>query len=198
VNAMKHSYHQHALRKSLLSPTIATFDDSAAPIFARNDPFYPYGFKIGYKDGESYWFDASSFRLVRHISVPFLNLTAQDDFLVSKPSRNKLGYCLANPNVMIVETRCGGHLGWQEAPPDTAFGASSWADTATADFFDAVMKSNTESFGVPVGDKTAKTMESVCLGETAVTSVAECFDQEMQQLKSGANEFTKKVLVSRL
>jgi hypothetical protein len=51
----------------------------------RNDAFYPFASRIGYKDAEAYWLDASSFRLVRFISVPFLNLTAKDDFLTSTP-----------------------------------------------------------------------------------------------------------------
>lgn len=134
VMAISDDHSRHCLRRGFFSSTIAKFDDATAPIFIRNEAFYPFGIKIGYTDGEHYWFDASSFRHVAHISVPFLNLTAQDDFLVSRPSRNKLGYCISNPNVMVVETRCGGHLGWQESPPEGGFGASSWADVAVADF----------------------------------------------------------------
>eukprot|EP00536_Pseudo-nitzschia_multiseries_P001692 jgi/Psemu1/234934/estExt_Genewise1.C_220010 len=138
--ALNDKHSKETLKNGFLAPTIAAFDEALAPSLIRNNTVYPYETRIGYDDGEAYWFDASSYRYVRHISVPFLNITAQDDFIVSTPSRNKLGFCLANPNVMNVETRCGGHLGWQEAPPDSAFGASSWADTATSDFFDAVLK----------------------------------------------------------
>lgn len=157
VLAMKDAHSRQSYRNGFLASTIAAVDDAVAPIFIRNDEFYPHGIKIGYRDGEHYWFDASSYRHVKHVPVPFLNLTAQDDFLVSRPSRNKLGYCLGNPNVMVVETRCGGHLGWQESPPDASastFGTtSSWADVATADFFDAVMKTNTELSGSAVGSR---------------------------------------------
>jgi hypothetical protein len=38
-----------------------------------------------------------------------------------------------------VETQCGGHLGWQENTPGNTFGASSWADVAVSDFFEAIM-----------------------------------------------------------
>jgi hypothetical protein len=150
-NKMNDHSHQRCFRNALLSTTIANLDNSMAPILVRNDPFYPFAFRIGYKDGNSYWLDSSSFRLIRFINVPYLNITAEDDFLVAAPNKNKLGFCIANPNIMVVETRCGGHLGWQETPPDSQFGiATSWADVATADFFDAVMKTNVERHGSPL------------------------------------------------
>ena len=145
LNGMKDAHYKEIMTRAYLAPGIGDLDNAVAPSLIRNNPHYPFENRIGYDDGEAYWFDASSYRYIRHISVPFLNITAQDDFLVSKPSRNKLGFCLANPNVMNVETRCGGHLGWQEAPPNSTFGASSWADTATSDFFDAILKVKTES-----------------------------------------------------
>jgi hypothetical protein len=46
---------------------------------------------------------------------------------------------------MVVETRCGGHLGWQEAPPDGTFGSStSWSDVATTDFIAAIIETRRE------------------------------------------------------
>ena len=146
IYGMKDSYSKQKIRQALLAPTIGEFDDVAAPISIRNDTHYPFGIKIGYDNGAAYGFDASSYRYIRHISVPFLNLTAQDDFIAGKPSRNKLGFCLSNPNVMHVETQCGGHLGWQENTPGNTFGASSWADVAVSDFFHAIMAVKKESF----------------------------------------------------
>jgi predicted alpha/beta-fold hydrolase len=79
---------------------------------------------------------------VRFVSVPLLQLIASDDFLVYHAFKGKLAYSLANPNVMIVESKCGGHLGWQESPPDrNVYGAASWADAATTDFIAAVLDS---------------------------------------------------------
>lgn len=145
-------YFKDRVWKLITSPTIAQTDEAIAPVYVRNGAFYPFAFKIGFKNGNSYWTDASSYRLVRYIPVPFLNLKADDDFLVAAPNRNKLGFLLSNPNVMVAETRCGGHLGWQERPPDSnsAFGAKSWADAASADFFEAVMASNQERHGSPL------------------------------------------------
>jgi predicted alpha/beta-fold hydrolase len=127
--------------RALTAVTLAELDDALAPIFARNDPVYPFGFRVGFKNGEAYWMDSSSFRHIRFISVPTLHIFAGDDFLVQDPFKRGLSYCLANPNVMVVETRCGGHLGWQEAPPDGSFGSSaSWSNVATADFIEAIIE----------------------------------------------------------
>lgn len=148
--------YQSTIRAALLKSTIAKFDETVAPYLQRNQAFYPYSDRIGYKNGNSYWTDSSSYRLVRHIPVPLLNLTARDDFLVSEPSRNKLGYLVSNPNVLVVETKCGGHLGWQESPPETdsAFGSTSWADAAAADFFESIMQVNMERSGSRVASHT--------------------------------------------
>ena len=91
------------------------------------------------KDGEDYWHDSSSNRYVQHVSVPLLQLESQDDFLVTKNALQSIGKCLENPNVLICKTKCGGHLGWQEAPPDGFGVGKSWADLALADFIDAVL-----------------------------------------------------------
>lgn len=194
IASMKDPHSRETFRNGMMSPTIAQFDNASSPLFIRNDSFYPFNVRIGYSNGEEYWFDASSYRYIRFISVPFLNLTAQDDFLVSRPSRNKLGYCLANPNVMVVETRCGGHLGWQESPPEsgTLFGStSSWADVATADFFDAIMKAKKEEGGsIPQGRS-----ESECGGNIDVIEIPEGFnlERELRKIKSSAKAFIGRI-----
>jgi predicted alpha/beta-fold hydrolase len=142
--------YQSAYRRALLSNTIGESDHITAPHMIRNETTWPFETKIGYESGNEYWDDASSYRYISHISVPLLQITAQDDFLVYNHSLSKLSHCLSNPNVMVVKTKCGGHLGWHEAPPDTGnvFGfGTSWADTATADFIDSVLKLNTSSDG---------------------------------------------------
>ena len=58
---------------------------------------------------------------------------------------------------MVVKTRCGGHLGWQESPPPsrnadgkelplTWFGGGigSWSDVAVADFIEALLETRNE------------------------------------------------------
>lgn len=151
-----------ALRKALMSAHIANLDRAVAPTLNRNEPFYPFSSRVGYKNGEAYWLDSSSYRLIRHISVPFLNLVARNDAISSTPSKNKFSFSLLNPNVLVVETECGGHLGWQESPPDSgSFGATSWADVAAADFFDSVMQVNTERTGRAVGSHQKRSLDDI-------------------------------------
>jgi predicted alpha/beta-fold hydrolase len=71
-------------------------------------------------------------------------VSAEDDFLCYKSTQRYLGHALSNPNIMLVETRTGGHLGWQESNPrknhTLLFDSSSWSDVASADFIDATLK----------------------------------------------------------
>ena len=159
---MKDSLSRSAFWKMLVSMNLAGLDGAIAPVAARNQAFYPFAFRVGYKDAKSYWLDSGSFRHIRFISVPFLQLTAEDDFLVYSHSKNKLGFSVPNPNVMVVDTRCGGHLGWQESPPESrsSFGVSSWADTAAADFFDAILQVNSEQKRTSVTETSKKPNEA--------------------------------------
>jgi predicted alpha/beta-fold hydrolase len=152
IRKFSDAHYQSRIRKAILAPSILDFDNAMAPIFIHNESVYPFAFKIGYKNGQEYYHDASSYRHIRHITVPTLQLIASDDFLVYPSFKTKSYFSLANPNVMVVETKCGGHLGWQESAPHSpqvvgdADGAShgsmlsssSWSDAATADFIQAV------------------------------------------------------------
>lgn len=133
---------KQAVRRALLAVTLKQFDEAMAPIFVRNKSFYPFEVGFGFENADAYAKDAASYKVVRYIPVPLLTLAAKDDMIVYHPSRGRLSYCLENPNVMWVETMCGGHLGWQEAPPDQGnWGyASSWANSAAADFVEATLK----------------------------------------------------------
>ena len=138
---MKNPEFRNAMKNAMAAPTVAHFDEAMASVFIRNDTTYPFAVNVGFEDGRHYWTEASSFRYAQHITVPTLQVIAGDDFLIFHPFRGKLRYCLTNPNIMVIETKCGGHLGWQENPPDgSRFGlGSSWADIATTDFIAAVL-----------------------------------------------------------
>lgn len=196
INGLKDTRSQEIIKQGFLAPTISKFDDAIAPCMIRNNPYFPFETKIGYENGEAYWFDACSYRYIRHITVPFLNITAQDDFLVSQGSRNKLGYCLANPNVMVVETRCGGHLGWQEAPPKSAFGATSWADTAASDFFDAILKVDSEFPPETPIRRNTHTEVKTRFGHRDMSSLE--MHNQLKEVQSEALAFTKGNISSRL
>jgi hypothetical protein len=136
----------NAKRKGIWSRTIGDLDRAASPLMIRNDPFPPYGIRIGYENGEEYWMDTGCYKQSRHISKPFLHISAEDDFLCYAVSKGLFAYAMSNPNIMVVETRCGGHLGWQEARPGKGswLSTDSWADKATADFIQAVIEANAE------------------------------------------------------
>ena len=152
---------QRCLRKACLSPTIGKLDDTMAPYLIRNENMPPYAPRIGFEDGEEYWWDSSSHRYVAHVSVPLLKISAQDDFLVFGQFARKLNHCLENPNVVVVKTRCGGHLGWQESPPPSKDGkragiwggSGSWSDVAVADFIDALLQVREEDRKRSAGER---------------------------------------------
>jgi predicted alpha/beta-fold hydrolase len=147
--------------------TLASLDRVLAPTMIRTVSHPPYETKIGYgheKSGNSnisndassdsaadaYWADSCCYKQGRHVSVPLLHIIARDDNLCYKSATNFMGYSLQNPNVVVVQTRTGGHLGWWHTPSSASstsssfWGLNSWADGATADFIQAVMESNSE------------------------------------------------------
>jgi len=135
------SHFRHCIYKALFTAySLADYDRALAPIFCRNEPYAPFQYKIGYNSAQDYWQDASSYRQTRFVSVPFLQLVASDDFLVFGPHRGKFSYNISNPNIMVLTTTCGGHLGWHEAPPNGWGIGRSWADTAMVEFIQAVLE----------------------------------------------------------
>jgi predicted alpha/beta-fold hydrolase len=65
----------------------------------------------GYRDVDDYYERASSFRIIGQIKIPTLILHADDDPLIpSEPFRDPS--IAANPNVLLVVTPSGGHVGF--------------------------------------------------------------------------------------
>lgn len=61
--------YQAAVKKALMSRTIAQLDDTFSRYLIRNEGEPPYEMKLGYDGGgEEYWQDASSHRYVAHVS----------------------------------------------------------------------------------------------------------------------------------
>jgi hypothetical protein len=65
-----------------------------------------------------------------------------------------MAYNVTNPNILVLETLSGGHLGYQEVPVVTppvnngntvssSASRGQWADAAMAEFFQAVMECRT-------------------------------------------------------
>ena len=63
IHKMSNCIHfKKALKEMMLSKTIGEFDHKMAPFMIRNEPQYPFNTKVGFKDGEHYWYDSSSNR----------------------------------------------------------------------------------------------------------------------------------------
>jgi hypothetical protein len=158
--------YRSAIRSALLGVTWSDVNNSLVPYMIRNDPHSPFSVSIGYRDGQDYADDSSSCSFVGHVSVPLLQLIAKDDFLVYGSFRGRLQYCLANPNIMVVETKCGGHLGWYESPPESSpahgsnGGGTSWANVATTDFIAAVLESRIQQRSQKSASATREPMRS--------------------------------------
>jgi predicted alpha/beta-fold hydrolase len=146
VKEMNDPLFATAKRNATWSQTLGGLDQSLAPVMIRNNPYPPFEFRIGYEDADEYWTDSSSYEESQFISVPFMHVTARDDFLCHERFKSLLGYALSNPNIIVVETRTGGHLGWHEAHPESSswWSVDSWANEATADFIQAIMVAHSE------------------------------------------------------
>ena len=66
---------------------------------------------MGYKSHAEYYTDASSRLRIGDVKVPLFVINAVDDPLID-PKGLPLKAHLENPNILFVETKRGGHLGW--------------------------------------------------------------------------------------
>ena len=111
--------------------------------------------------------------------MPILNLSSLDDFLVRKHAMNSLVKCIINPNVIVVKTKCGGHLGWQESPPEGEFGlGKSWAATAAAEFISAILEVRSYK-----EQKNIKTSPEPAINERKLLMNAQCLVEDMYSSK---------------
>eukprot|EP00747_Dinoflagellata_sp_TGD_P186057 gnl/TRDRNA2_/TRDRNA2_42896_c0_seq1.p1 gnl/TRDRNA2_/TRDRNA2_42896_c0~~gnl/TRDRNA2_/TRDRNA2_42896_c0_seq1.p1 ORF type:complete len:139 (-),score=20.03 gnl/TRDRNA2_/TRDRNA2_42896_c0_seq1:24-440(-) len=84
----------------------------------------------GYKTPQDYWEQNNPATLLSHIAVPTLLLHAEDD-PVAVFAKIPQDDVRANPNMWLVSTRRGGHIGWN---PDAS--GRSWADRVVARFLE--------------------------------------------------------------
>ena len=87
---------------------------------------------FGFASAEDYYHRAAALRVVEHIQIPALVITAQDDPFVPFESFSdpKL---TGNPNITVVVTKHGGHCGFlaeQSGPDDDGY----WAEARIMDF----------------------------------------------------------------
>lgn len=111
------------------------------PFLSRNNPDDldpPTTTTIGYKDIDHLLQKGCTFHFIPHITVPFLFITSKDDPIMHCNNCN-LYYSTAasNPNVFVIETELGGHLGCKYAARPDYFSTSNFANDAAAAFMEA-------------------------------------------------------------
>ena len=152
VDQMKCINYQQAMKKALLhSPSMEDISSHTIPHMIRSSNQYPFDNSIGYQSNTEYWNDASSQNYVSHVPVPLLVCFASDD-KIAQSTIAAMNSCLSNPNVILVKTSCGGHIGWHCSNRLNPFGSwnfksshdadKSWADRVTVNFVDAVIRGN--------------------------------------------------------
>eukprot|EP00611_Tribonema_gayanum_P023700 TRINITY_DN5047_c0_g2_i1.p3 TRINITY_DN5047_c0_g2~~TRINITY_DN5047_c0_g2_i1.p3 ORF type:complete len:276 (+),score=67.55 TRINITY_DN5047_c0_g2_i1:2683-3510(+) len=92
----------------------------------------------GYEDLTHYHVDASSWRYLADVKVPLMCINAADDPLVPPSMWPPSQTLEANPNVIFVSTKGGGHIGWcQGANPLKGL---SWADEVLIEYLAAALE----------------------------------------------------------
>lgn len=87
---------------------------------------------FGFASAEDYYHRAAALRVVQHIQIPALVITAEDDpFVPVEPFRDR--HLTNNPNVTVIVTRHGGHCGFladKDGPEDDGY----WAESRIVEF----------------------------------------------------------------
>lgn len=90
----------------------------------------------GWRDLEHYMTAASSSEYIEGVTIPLLGLNALDDPLVSREAlEHTVAKASKNPNVILVNTTRGGHIGWGGQAR-----TASWAETLSVEFIHASAK----------------------------------------------------------
>ena len=94
-------------------------------------------FYSGFSGADDYYFRAAAARVVERIAVPTLILHAKDDPFVSitPETREKI---VANPHVLMVEPKHGGHCAFLAEPHLSRGDDGYWAETTLLRFLQRV------------------------------------------------------------
>mmetsp|Transcript_2249 Transcript_2249/g.3152 ORF Transcript_2249/g.3152 Transcript_2249/m.3152 type:complete len:267 (-) Transcript_2249:68-868(-) len=153
LRQMKTQHFRQTMNNILFkSFTLGSITSNFVPYLIRNSNLYPFETKIGYKTRDSYFSDTSSCNYSEHISIPLMILVSSDDNIAYQNTVKSLSKILSNPNIILVETKKGGHLGWHHAPHNNPFGnlnffsqGGSWGDLATSKFIKAILSQKNRS-----------------------------------------------------
>lgn len=96
---------------------------------------------FGFPSVDAYYEYSGSKNKVGDVAIPLMTVQALDDPIAVADSIPR-DVIKANPNVILLETETGGHLGW-EAGPEAPFGAP-WPDEVVMRFFEALLEEQEE------------------------------------------------------
>jgi len=153
TNKFTDAYYQECIKK-IHAGTSSLADISAhmAPHLIRSSTLPPYHTSVGYTSAEEYWNEASCHHFIPHVKIPLLVVYANDDPIASRNTASALvlGKLLANPNIIVVSTPCGGHMGWHTTKGNNPLGSyffrsckeadKSWGDRVTTRFISSIME----------------------------------------------------------
>jgi predicted alpha/beta-fold hydrolase len=92
---------------------------------------------FGFPSVDAYYEYSGSKNKIGDVRVPLMTVQARDDPIAIADSIPR-AIIEENPNVILLETESGGHLGW-EAGPEAPFGAP-WPDAVVMQFFEALLE----------------------------------------------------------
>ena len=90
-----------------------------------------------YEDVNDYLRQASCIDKLGDIQTPLLCLNALDDPLVSPETLPNPFDVIKNPNIIMITTRKGGHIGWGDGHVNQ-FSGSSWGEKVALEFLVAI------------------------------------------------------------
>jgi predicted alpha/beta-fold hydrolase len=86
---------------------------------------------FGFASAEDYYHRAAALRVIEHIRIPALVITAEDDpFVPVEPFRDRK--LTGNPNITLIVTKHGGHCGFLADPGPS--GDGYWAEKSIIEF----------------------------------------------------------------
>lgn len=120
-------YNPELVRKA---KTVRDFDEAVTAV------------TFGFPSVDAYYEYSGSKNKIQDVAIPLMAVQALDDpiAVASAIPREKIEN---NPNVILIETETGGHLGW-EAGDEAPFGAP-WPDAMVMKFFQSVLEHRAES-----------------------------------------------------
>lgn len=123
---------------------------------------------FGFPSVDAYYEYSGSKNKIHNVAIPLMTVQALDDPIAISSSIPRKAI-ESNPNVILIETESGGHLGW-EAGPEAPFGAP-WPDALVMKFFHSIIE---------LAAGASSTSRTVAGGKAAIASSA-IADEETQQ-----------------